>query len=69
LQNEIEFKQRAEKILKHYHGQDQKIFEEKLMNEQQKYINAIISDMEGEIDKESKSYLTISMKYEIKTIF
>lgn len=62
MQNEIEFKQRAEKILKHRHCQDQIIFEEKIMNEQQKYIDVIIYDMECEIDKESKLYITISMK-------
>lgn len=54
LQNEIQFKRRAEKILKHHHQHDQIRIENKIINELQQKLYIIKSDLENEINKESE---------------
>lgn len=54
LQNELKFKPRAEKILKHLQQHDLIIIEEKNVNKLQQSIQTINDDLNNDIDKESK---------------
>jgi len=51
LQNEIQFNQRADQVLKHHHRHDKIMIEDNILNELQQSINIINNDLNKNLNK------------------